>query len=451
MANINLLVRRLERDLKLARELQRRGRTRDDAPRERERPDREVDRPRFEHAAPPPPRVDTQHKLVVLPGEGVTYALRYYYKTNRVGAEEWVDVEIRGGGHGPVDIGLKDAAHNDGLPLNVRLWTQDPGAAEIDGLCWGNYGGTFVASLVVENLDVRKAPGQRAAVSDISFNGESCAGNVWLRSLRPLQNVAEALAGENYEGLKWGYKPSDGSDLLVISGSRHGVDSMLGEPTRIWEHPIYETGSKRIFIEDNDLRGGNRTPAQCNTPRAAVSPAPWPQVSPDTVVIRGNRCSTGLLWGHSDGGAMIVWESSGLVLIEENDVVSEYGGIAIGHQPTSAAQYHSKGYPYPHNFQVSPEGHTHKEVIVRNNKVHILPGSSRAGISVSSALKATIEGNEILHEGSGPDYVIDGGFAAKSGAPRCTDVLIDAPADQVETYDPISGKYVPWSPQADRA
>jgi hypothetical protein len=377
--------------------------------------------PRLE--PPATPDFPQSFQLTVSQGQNINESLRSFYKDNRVGADEWVGVTVEGEGHGGLNLGGKYQVHNDGKPLNVYVRARESGGAMIDGHKIEEYGGTFVAQ-------IRKAKYERAAISDTG-----ASGTVWYLDLRPLQNVEEAKASKNYEGGKWGFKPSDGHDTLVIRGTRYGRDEELGRPTRWFEHPVYETAARRIYVIDNQLKGGNRTPIQCNTPRAGT----WPQVSPEVVVIRGNDCETGAQWDHNDGGAMIVWESNGIVVIEDNTIVSRYGGIKIGHQPVEAKQYDD--WPVPHNFQVSPQGHVHREAVVRNNRVTITEGT-RTAIGIDSCLKARVSGNVVDHQGGGPTYIVDGAFAYKGGAPKCAAVEHDG--EGILTYDPVSKNYVPY-------
>jgi hypothetical protein len=362
----------------------------------------------------------------------INESIRDYYEQHSVGADEWLDVLVHGDGHGDLNIGGKYKIHNGGKPLHIYVRCESPGSALIDGHKIEGYGGTYVAGHVCQGLDVRKAPYERAAISDTAASGQ-----VWYLDLRPLQNVEEALAGINYMGGKWGFKPSDGQEDLVIMGTRYGRDDKIGRPTRWWEHPLYETGARRIYVIDNELRGGNRTPGQFNTPRAGT----WPQVSPEIVVIRGNRMETGEQWDHDDGGSLIVWESNGQVVIEDNMITSRYGGIMLGHQPEDADQY--SAWPTPHNFQVSPKGHVHRKAIVRNNRITITEGS-RAAVGIDSCLDATVTGNTVTHESGGPEFIVDGEFAAKRGAPLCASVVHDF--DNPLTYDRESGDYVPYTP-----
>ena len=380
---------------------------------------------------PPTPDIPQAHRMEVGQGVNINEAVRAYYESATVGADEWIDVLVHGDGHGGLNLGGKYKVHNGGKPLNLYVRCESPGSALLDGHKIENYGGTYVAGHVCQGLDVRKAKYERAAVSDTGASGQ-----LWYLDMRPMQNVAEALAGINYMGGKWGFKPSDGQEDLVIMGTRYGQDDEIGRLTRWWEHPLYETGARRIYVIGNELRGGNRTPGQFNTPRAGT----WPQVSPEVVVIRGNYMETGSQWDHNDGGSLIVWESNGIVVIEDNDITSRYGGIKIGHQPEDADQYDD--WPTPHNFQVSTEGHVHRKAIVRNNAVRITEGS-RTGIGVDSCLDALVEGNTVIHEGGGPEFIIDGGFAAKRGAPRCKKVVHDFANPM--TYDRVNGGYVPYT------
>jgi hypothetical protein len=372
---------------------------------------------------PETPERPSGHRLRVRGGEAITPAIRSYYKANAVGADEWLHVVVEGAQHGELVLGSKYQAHNDGRPLNVYVEAFDgPGSAMIDGTRLASYAGTRVENLVMDGLDIRKAPGAKSPWWDDSTNGR-----VWLLNLRPMQNVSEALAGSNYHGGKWGYKPSDGTDFLFVQGTRHGRDPELGRNTRWFEHPIYVTGDGETWLLDNDFMGGNRTSIHMNTPRAGY----WAQRVRNPCVIMNNNCEVGMEWGHDDGGSCItVWESRDKCLVAENAILSRYGGIAIAHQPTDAEQYSQ--YPTPHNFAL-PSGHVHQEPLVYGNRIDTRTGT-RGCMSVSSAQRAEVVGNVIQHHDN-MHLIIDTKFSVERGAPPCGRVIYDMDDDNVWHWD----------------
>lgn len=358
---------------------------------------------------------------------------RLHYQLNP--DDLWVRLVISGRNPHKLRVGGKYGIHRDGKPISV--WIDGDIESEVQGIEVDSYGGTFVSELVVDDCAVRKSKGAKAPIED-----RAASGNWWFRKFRPRQNYEEAVEHLNYEGAKWGIKPSDGIEQLVVVDSPRVIDPLLGTYPKFWEHYAYLTGVKRYWFVRTDMSGGNRTGFQSNTPRSGGGQ--WPWEAGDVSVTVDCNIEVGYQWSHSDGGgALTDWEqAAGSVgLFAGNTIRTRYGGITIAHQPGNASQYDA--YPLPHNL-ADADGFVHQgEWWLLDNKIVITEGS-RSAISVSSCRKATIAGNEIDHQGGNAlPIIIDSGFSIKIGAPRCdpATITIDQPGITVGTYK--DGDYVP--------
>ena len=410
-------------------------------------PVREPDPVRPEPVDPPPSGWDGQiprwaeiprfpappdEYISVLPTEDPNLVTRAYFERNP--DRSAVRLRIRGINPNQIRAGGKYGIHREGRPVSVFLEGNDPDA-EVQGIEVDSYGGTFVENLYVDDLAVRKRAGTKSPVED-----RTASGNWWFRKFRPRQNVTEAVQGTNYNGAKWGMKPSDGVEQLVVVDSPRVIDPVLREYPKWWEHYCYLTGCRKYYFSKTDLSGCNRTGFQSNTPRAGD----WPWIAPEVDVVRDCLIEVGLEWNHNDGGSAITrWEQAlgGNSWISHNTIKTRYGGISIAHQPPNAAQYDQ--YPTPHNL-ADDEGYTQQGyTFIINNSIWITEGTRNA-ISISSCRGAWIEGNSIRHDGgNGTPIVVDGGFAIKNSAPRCdpATIHINQPGITVGTYQ--DGSYVP--------
>lgn len=358
---------------------------------------------------------------------------RVFYKNNP--DTEWVGLKFVGRNDYQLRVGGKYGIHRNGRPISV--WVEGDADAEVQGIEVDGYGGTFVKNLVVDDLAVRKRKGAKACVED-----RMASGKWWFRKWRPRQNVYEAKARTNYNGAKWALKPSDGVEQLVVVDSPRVIDPLLSAYPMWWEHYGYFTGVRRYWLVNSDISGGNRTGEQSNTPRAG-NEEKWPWIAGDVSVVIDCNIEVGLEWDHDDGGsALTEWEQAvgSKGLFAGNTIKTRYGGISIAHQPGNAEQYDE--YPLPHNL-ADEDGFVHLgEWWILDNKIHITEGT-RGAISISSCRKATVAGNDIIHDGGNSlPIVVDGGFAIKSGAPRCDSgtIMIDQPGIDIGTY--INGDYV---------
>jgi len=274
-------------------------------------------------------------------------------------------------------------------------------------------------------------------LGDESEEAAMCLGTkagAWLSEL-VIDNVMFAPSGTGYggHGAKWGMHPDDEVGLFIWRNCRRA--QRAGVPVTFQEHVGYIKNMGAVWIENNDLSGGNRTGFQYRSDETeSQGKRPW-----GPVVVRDNYADGyGMEHNvHSGGSCITLWCNPDYpTLIEGNRITNaRYGCLAVTDYNSS---YHDA------------EGYAHQHVMIRDNVFTQHPGrgnangggDTRSPAKAGSAHSLEFERNQLVATNKAySELTIDGSWLWDHGAPKTKSVRFSTlPKYRVATYDEKANK-----------